>query len=162
MNETNTFSERVESSSFQSADDFTKDANVRGTGFQSSGGTGINTMDAGSPSASGSGSSSGDAGSSEGAMSNVMGKADAGIEKAVSGIDSLADTLQRRGEAMGEGQLGSVATMAADRMHSGAEMLRGTDTQQLMTELENFVRQKPAESMAIALGIGFLLSKAMR
>jgi len=87
---------------------------------------------------------------------------DAGMEKAASGLQTAAETLRGRGESMGEGQLSSVATMTADKLESGAEMLRGTDTDALVIELENMVRRKPVESLAVAAGIGFLLSKALR
>lgn len=89
-------------------------------------------------------------------------KADAGMEKAVSGMDSLAGTLRQKSESMGSGQIQSVATIAADKIESGAELLRGKDTDQLMNELEALVRRKPVESMLVAAGVGFILSKALR
>jgi ElaB/YqjD/DUF883 family membrane-anchored ribosome-binding protein len=87
---------------------------------------------------------------------------DTGMEKAASGLETAAETLRERGEAMGGGQLASVATMTADKLSSGAEMLRGTDSEALMIELENMVRRKPMESLAVAAAIGFVLSKAIR
>lgn len=89
-------------------------------------------------------------------------KADAGMEKAVGGLDSLASTLRDKSESMGQGQVQSVAAAAAVRLQSGADVLRGKDTDQLVAELESLVRRKPAESLAVALGLGFLLSKAFR
>jgi len=88
--------------------------------------------------------------------------ADAGIEKAAAGLDTLANTVRERSQSMGGGQLESVATAAADRLASGAEMLRGQSTEQLMTELEALVRRKPVESLLVAAGVGFVLSRALR
>jgi len=87
---------------------------------------------------------------------------DAGMDKAASGLQSAADMVRERGESMGGGQIASVATMAADKLEGGAGMLRGTDTDALIIEVENMVRRKPVESLAVAAGIGFLLSKALR
>jgi len=89
-------------------------------------------------------------------------QADAGMEKAASGMDSLAGTLRDRGQSMGEGQLQSAAMTAADKLESGAEKIRQTDTDQLIAQLETFVRQKPVESLVIAAAAGYLFSKALR
>ncbi len=87
---------------------------------------------------------------------------DAGMDKAATGLDSLAGTLRDRGESMGGGSVGTMATTAADKLQSGAEALRSTDTEQLMADLEALVRRKPIESVLVAAGIGFLLSKVVR
>lgn len=89
-------------------------------------------------------------------------KADAGMEKAAGGLETLAGTLREKTEAMGGGQVQSIATTAADKLESGAEMLRQKDTDQLVSELEALVRQKPAQALLVAAGVGFLFSKALR
>jgi ElaB/YqjD/DUF883 family membrane-anchored ribosome-binding protein len=40
-------------------------------------------------------------------------------------------------------------------------MLRGRDSEQLISELESLVRSKPVESLLVAAGIGYLLSRAL-
>jgi ElaB/YqjD/DUF883 family membrane-anchored ribosome-binding protein len=87
---------------------------------------------------------------------------DTGMEKAASGLETAAETLRERGEAMGGGQMASVATLTADKLTTGAEMLRGTSSEAMMVELENMVRRKPVESLAVAAAVGFVLSKAIR
>jgi len=87
---------------------------------------------------------------------------DTGIDKAASGLQSAAETIRQRGESMGDGQMASVATTAAEKLEAGANMLSGTDTDALVVELENMVRRKPVESLLVAAGIGFLLAKAVR
>lgn len=89
-------------------------------------------------------------------------KADAGMDKAATGLDRAAETLRERGESMGEGTAANAATMAADRLEQGAQFLRENDTDQLIAELEALVRRKPVESLLVAAGVGFLLSKALR
>lgn len=89
-------------------------------------------------------------------------KADAGMEKAAGGLETLAGTLREKSESMGGGQVQSIATTAANKLESGAEMLRQKDTDQLVSELEALVRRKPVESLLVAAGVGFLFSKALR
>jgi hypothetical protein len=88
-------------------------------------------------------------------------KADAGKEKAASGLDSIASTLREKGQSMGEGQIGSMATMAADKIETGAEMLRSKDTDQMVDDLEALIRRRPVESLLVAVGAGYLLSRAL-
>ena len=92
--------------------------------------------------------------------SQATSKADAGMEKAAGGLDSLASKVRERGESMGDGQVASMATAAADKMHQGAEMIRGTDADQMMTDLEALIRRRPIESLLVAAGIGYLISRA--
>lgn len=88
-------------------------------------------------------------------------KADQGMEKAAEGLHRAAETLREQGEGR-EGKVGSVATSAAGALEQGAERLRGSDTDQLLNEVEAMVRRKPVESVLVAAGIGFVLSKALR
>jgi ElaB/YqjD/DUF883 family membrane-anchored ribosome-binding protein len=88
--------------------------------------------------------------------------ADAGIEKAAGGLDTLAGTIRDKSQSLGGGQMESIATTTADKLASGAEMLRGQNSDQLVSELEALVRRKPMESLLVAAGVGFVLSKALR
>jgi ElaB/YqjD/DUF883 family membrane-anchored ribosome-binding protein len=87
-------------------------------------------------------------------------KADAGMQKAAGGLDSLASTLREKSETMGGGQAQSLAATAAEKIEAGAEKLRSTDTDQMVSELESLVRRRPVESLLVAAGIGYLLSRA--
>jgi ElaB/YqjD/DUF883 family membrane-anchored ribosome-binding protein len=87
---------------------------------------------------------------------------DAGLAKAASGLDTLAGTLRDRSQSLGGGQVESMATAAADRLQSGAEMLRTQNTDQLVSELEALIRRRPVESLLVAAGLGFVISKALR
>ena len=91
-------------------------------------------------------------------------KADAGLDKAATGLDKAADMLRERTQGM-DGQGGgvqSVATKAADRLDMAAQYLKDKDSQQLMTDLEDLVRRKPTQTLLVAAGVGFLLSKVVR
>lgn len=88
-------------------------------------------------------------------------KADQGMDKAASGMDQAADKLRERGDRQG-GSVGSVASTAADTMESASSYLHDKDTNQLMDDLEAMIRRKPTESLLVAAGVGFVLSKIFR
>lgn len=88
---------------------------------------------------------------------------DTGIEKTAGGLDKAADLLRTKSEEMGaQGSMQSVATATADKLDVAAGYLKDKDSDQFMADLEALVRRKPVESMVVALGIGFLLSRATR
>lgn len=93
-------------------------------------------------------------------------KADAGIDQAASGVDKLADTIRDKAESSGdEGAMGAItgqATMVADKLDQASGYLREKDSEELISDLESLVRRKPMESVAVAVGVGFILSKAFR
>jgi ElaB/YqjD/DUF883 family membrane-anchored ribosome-binding protein len=93
-------------------------------------------------------------------------KADAGMDQAASGVDKLADTIRDKAESSGDGgAMGAVsgqATMVADKLDQASGYLREKDSDELINDLESLVRRKPMESVAVAVGVGFLLSKAFR
>lgn len=91
-------------------------------------------------------------------------KVDAGMDKAAGGLESVAQTIRDKGQSVGgdgSGVQTAVAT-TAEKLDTAAQYLREKDTEQLMTELEALVRRKPVESVLVAAGVGFLLSKALR
>jgi ElaB/YqjD/DUF883 family membrane-anchored ribosome-binding protein len=87
--------------------------------------------------------------------------ADEGLNKASAGLDSAADKLREQGDQQG-GAMGSAATTTADTLESASGYLREKDTDQLVDDIEAFIRRKPTESLLIAAGIGFILSKVFR
>jgi len=87
---------------------------------------------------------------------------DTGIDKAATGLDALASTIRDKSESMGGGSGPAIATTAADKLQSGAQMLREKDTDQILSDLEELVRSKPVESVLVAAGVGFVLAKILR
>jgi len=45
-------------------------------------------------------------------------------------------------------------------LQSGADLLHNQSADELISEIESFIRRKPAESLLIAAGLGFMLSRA--
>ena len=91
-------------------------------------------------------------------------KADVGIDKAAGGLDQAADMLRQKGEQMGSqgSAASSIVTQAATRLDAASQYLKDKDTDQLMADLEDLVRRKPAQTLLVAAGVGFLLSKVVR
>lgn len=86
---------------------------------------------------------------------------DKGIDAAASGLEQAATMLRKQGEQR-EGTIGTAAAKSADTLETASTYLHEKDTDQLMTDLESLVRKKPVESVLVAAGIGFVLSKIVR
>jgi ElaB/YqjD/DUF883 family membrane-anchored ribosome-binding protein len=87
---------------------------------------------------------------------------DDGIDRAATGLDTAADMLRERGEQMGGSGVQSSTAMVADKLDAAAVYLRDKDSDQLIKDLEALVRQKPTQSLLVAAGVGFVLSKILR
>ena len=88
-------------------------------------------------------------------------KADQGMDKAASGLDQAAAKLRQQGEQRG-GTMATAATTTADTLDSASQYLRDKDSAQILDDLEALVRRKPVESLLVAAGVGFVLSKIVR
>jgi len=87
--------------------------------------------------------------------------------RAVAGeLANLAGTLRGEAQNMGsEGAAGTVqeaANLAADRVEALSDYLRTAEPDELVASLERIVRRRPLESVLVAAGIGFVLSKVVR
>jgi ElaB/YqjD/DUF883 family membrane-anchored ribosome-binding protein len=87
--------------------------------------------------------------------------ADQGMDQAASGLNQASDMLRSKGGEQG-GSVGSAAAATADKMDTASGYLREKDTDQIVTDLEALVRRKPTESLLVAAGIGFVLSKVFK
>jgi ElaB/YqjD/DUF883 family membrane-anchored ribosome-binding protein len=85
---------------------------------------------------------------------------DKGIGSAATGLGQAASMLRQQGESR-EGTLGTAATKTADTLEQASSYLEEKDTDQLVSDLEALVRRKPVESVLVAAGLGYLLSKAL-
>jgi ElaB/YqjD/DUF883 family membrane-anchored ribosome-binding protein len=68
--------------------------------------------------------------------------------------------LRQRGEQTG-GTVGAAATTAADTLESASSYVRSRDRDQMVQDIESFIRERPVESILIAAGAGFILAKIM-
>jgi hypothetical protein len=88
-------------------------------------------------------------------------KTDAGMQKSAEGLKKAADMARSMTEDR-SGPVGAIGSQAADVIEKGAGYLEQGDTERMIQDLEAMVRRRPMESLLIAAGAGFLLSKAMR
>jgi ElaB/YqjD/DUF883 family membrane-anchored ribosome-binding protein len=87
-------------------------------------------------------------------------KADAGMDKAAEGMQSAAEQVREKAQARG-GMTAEAGTKVADTVERGAEYLRDHDSQQLMDDLERFVRDHPMQAVAGAVVGGFILGRLL-
>jgi ElaB/YqjD/DUF883 family membrane-anchored ribosome-binding protein len=76
--------------------------------------------------------------------------------------DRMSDVARTLRERAPTGQAGDVAENAARALERGGDYLRRSDVQAVRRDLETIVRDHPIESLAVGLGIGFLLARSMR
>ncbi|MDB4915371.1 MAG: hypothetical protein JWM95_3015 [Gemmatimonadetes bacterium] len=88
-------------------------------------------------------------------------------DKLEAGADSIRPEHQPA-TAGGAGTLTSHTPVAqatdklANGMQAGADWLRNADLNKLRDGIEQQVREKPAQSLLLALGVGYMLGKAVR
>jgi hypothetical protein len=61
-----------------------------------------------------------------------------------------------------DGRLNAVGTRVAGGMETTADWLRDADIQGLKTGIEHQVREHPGRTLLIAVGLGYLIGKALR
>jgi ElaB/YqjD/DUF883 family membrane-anchored ribosome-binding protein len=93
--------------------------------------------------------------------SQAQGRADEGMHKAAQTMDQAADKLRQRGSGQ-SGTMGQVTTAAADTLDSASSYLEGTDTAEMMDQLEAYIRKNPMQSLLVGAGGGVVLSKAFK
>jgi hypothetical protein len=102
-----------------------------------------------------------DTGKTDGLAHQAEQKADAGMQKSAEGLKKAADMARSATEDR-SGPVGTVGSQAAEVLDKGANLLEKGDTEQIIQDLEALVRRRPVESLLVAAGAGFIVSKAMR
>ncbi len=95
-------------------------------------------------------------------------KLDTGMKQAADRIDTMAQRLDQVADerlAGGTGaraRAGDVAHSFADTMESVAGYLRSNDTEALRGDLERQMRQRPLQTLLVAVAAGWLVGKIVR
>ena len=87
-------------------------------------------------------------------------QADAGIEKAATGLQDASEKLRGRMEGQ-DGVQAQAGTKIADGMDKTATYLREHNTDEVFDDLEKFVREHPLQAVAGAAIGGFLISRVL-
>jgi len=74
----------------------------------------------------------------------------------VRALDKTASSLHS-----GADQFSVIGHAAADRLHDTAEYVRETDLQGILEDLQNMVKRYPAQSLAAAAILGFLVARGL-
>jgi ElaB/YqjD/DUF883 family membrane-anchored ribosome-binding protein len=85
-------------------------------------------------------------------------------EQRVTAAGALETTAGKMHDAADTGaeKISSAVHSAAEGVQSTATYLREHDTSQMLSDLGNVVRSRPAQSLLIAAAIGFLVGRAFR
>jgi hypothetical protein len=112
--------------------------------------------------------------------SNVRDRAGTLKESLADALDSGADKLRARGATVGsggvalagetggtsvatsDGRVAEVSDKVATGMHATADWLREADLDGLKASVERQVKEHPGRTLLIAVGLGYLLGKALR
>ncbi|HEV2527044.1 MAG TPA: hypothetical protein VGT61_01120 [Thermomicrobiales bacterium] len=87
-------------------------------------------------------------------------KSDQGLDQASQGLGQAADLVRKQAE--GDGPVPAQAAMVADRLEQASSYFKDKNTNEIVSDLETFVRSKPMESVVGAVAIGFVLAKILR
>jgi ElaB/YqjD/DUF883 family membrane-anchored ribosome-binding protein len=87
--------------------------------------------------------------------------ADKAIDGTAGGVQSVADTIRERAEGSG-GIQEKAGTTVADGMEKTATYLRDHDSQQMMQDVERFVREHPTQAVLGAVAAGFIIGRILR
>ena len=88
-------------------------------------------------------------------------KADEGMNKAAGTMEDTAQKLRGRTEDKG-GMQAKAGEKVAEGMEKTAGYLREKDTQQIMDDVEQYVREHPVQAIAGALFGGFVIARILR
>jgi gas vesicle protein len=91
--------------------------------------------------------------------SKVGEKADDATAAAGRGIQNVADTI--REHTPDSGYVGSAARAVSDTIASGGRYLEHEKLSGAMDDFSDVVRRNPVPALLIAMGVGFLLARAM-
>lgn len=82
-------------------------------------------------------------------------------ERAAGGMETAAQRVREQTEGKG-GMQGTAGTRLAEGMERTAGYLREHDTRAMMSDLENYIREHPAQSLLVAVALGFVIGRTLR
>jgi|GEM_PF-3356982 len=76
--------------------------------------------------------------------------------------ERLQEAAQRVRDVAPDGQVGALATQAADALETGGQYLQHTDVHTLREDLAMQIRQRPIPALLVGVGLGFVLGRMLR
>ena len=97
----------------------------------------------------------------DGGMDKAKEQVDAGIDKAAEGLESTAERIKSMtGE--GEGIPAQAGVKLAEGMEGAATYLKEHSSDEMLKDLEVFVKEHPTQALVGAIFAGFLVGRMMR
>lgn len=97
----------------------------------------------------------------EGQANRVKDRAANRLEGAANRLDEMADR-QTAGATGARAKAGEMAHRTADTLESTARYLRTNDLRELQHDLERMTREKPVQTLLVAVAAGWVLGKILR
>jgi hypothetical protein len=94
-------------------------------------------------------------------MEKARESADAGMDKAAEGLESAAERLKGMTEEK-QGAPAQAGIKLAEGMESAATYLKEHNSDELLKDLESYVKHHPAQALAGAIFAGFLVGRMLR
>lgn len=94
-------------------------------------------------------------------LNDAMGRAATGLDSAARRLDEMAER-RTQGSTGTTARAGEYAHTAAEGMHGVANYLRENDVRGLQSDLEKQVRERPLQSLLVAVAAGWLVGKILR
>jgi ElaB/YqjD/DUF883 family membrane-anchored ribosome-binding protein len=91
----------------------------------------------------------------------AVNRVDAQREPAAGALDRTADTLHQQGDRFAS-SAANAAHATADKIQTVADYVRSHDTKAMVNDAGDLVRRYPAQSLAAAAAVGFLVGRAFR
>ena len=93
----------------------------------------------------------------------AMDAVESGRESAAKGLDNAASGIRSKADSLpGGAEVSRFARRAADRIGGAAQYLREHEVKDMMSEVESFVKEHPAQALLGAVVVGFLAGRSMR
>lgn len=94
---------------------------------------------------------------------NVQAKIDETRRPAADKLESAANLVHEKADSLPGGEtVAGLAHGAADKMHATADYVRDHDVQDMLSDVETFVRRHPGQSLLAAAAVGFLVGRTFR
>ena len=93
----------------------------------------------------------------------AMDAVESGRQSAANRLDSAASGIRARADSLpGGADVSRFARRAADRIDGAAQYLRDHEVKDMMSGVESFVKEHPAQALLGAVVVGFLAGRSMR
>ena len=93
----------------------------------------------------------------------AMDAVESGRQSAASTLDDAASGIRAKADSLpGGADVSKFARRAADKIGGAAQYLRDHEVKDMMSEVQDFIKEHPAQALIGAVVVGFLAGRSMR